>query len=207
LRVISGSARGRRLLSPKNYRIRPTADRVKESLFNILSVLMGSFAECRVLDIFAGTGNLGIEALSRGAAQAVFVDSHKESAALVATNLRLLGFTERGRVLESEALSALRSLEKREATFSLVFIDPPYRQGLAEKVLEYLAASALIDDNSLAVAELSSGEVLPTAFGALREFDRRVYGDTAIAFFRLTGKNSTDGVFDEHSPQLQTRDT
>jgi 16S rRNA (guanine(966)-N(2))-methyltransferase RsmD len=192
LRIISGSARDRRLLSPKNYRIRPTADRVKESLFNILSVLMGSFAECRVLDIFAGTGNLGIEALSRGAAQAVFVDSHKESAALAAQNLRLLGFTDRGRVLESEALSALRSLEKRDSTFSLVFIDPPYRQGLAEKVLEYLADSALIDDNSLVVAEISSGEVLPTAFGALREFDRRAYGDTAIAFFRRSGDSGLE---------------
>ena len=192
MRIISGSARGRRLFSPKDFRIRPTADRVKESLFNILSVLMGSFAECRVLDIFAGTGNLGIEALSRGAAQAVFIDSHRESAALVATNLRLLGFTDRSRVLESEALSALRSLEKREATFSLVFIDPPYRQGLAEKVLEYLAASALIDDDALVVAEISSGELLPTAFGALREFDRRVYGDTAIAFFRRTGDSGLE---------------
>jgi len=192
LRIISGSARGRRLLSPKNYRIRPTADRVKESLFNILAVLLGSFTECRVLDIFAGTGSLGIEALSRGAAQAVFIDSHRESAALVATNLRLLGFTDRSRVLESEALSALRSLEKREATFSLVFIDPPYRQGLAEKVLEYLAASALIDDDALVVAEISSGELLPTAFGALREFDRRVYGDTAIAFFRRTGDSGLE---------------
>jgi 16S rRNA (guanine966-N2)-methyltransferase len=185
LRIISGSARGRRLLSPKNYRIRPTADRVKESLFNILSVLMGSFAGCRVLDIFAGTGSLGIEALSRGAAQAVFIDSHRESAALVAKNLQLLGFTDRGRVLESEALSALRSLEKKELTFSLVLIDPPYRQGLAERVLEYLAVSALIDENSLVVAEISSGEALPGAFGALREFDRRDYGDTAIVFFAL----------------------
>jgi 16S rRNA (guanine966-N2)-methyltransferase len=186
LRIISGSARGRRLLSPKNYRIRPTADRIKESLFNILSVLMGSFAGCSVLDVFAGTGNLGIEALSRGAAQAVFIDSHKESADLVAKNLGLLGFSDRGRVLESEALAALRSLEKKEALFSLVFIDPPYRQGLAEKVLECLAVSALIDDDSLVVAEISSGEVLPKAFGALQEFDKRVYGDTAIAFFRRT---------------------
>ena len=144
---------------------------------------MGSFAGCRVLDIFAGTGNLGIEALSRGAALAVFVDSHKESAALVAKNLRLLDFTDRGRVLEREALAALRSLEMSEAAFALVFIDPPYRQGLAEKVLQYLAASALIDDHSLVVAEFSAGEVLPTTFCSLREFDRRVYGDTAIAFF------------------------
>lgn len=184
MRIISGSARGRRLLSPKDSRVRPTADRVKGSLFNIMQVLLASFAGFRVLDIFAGTGNLGLEALSRGAASAVFIDSHKESAALVEKNLKLLGFGDRGRVLEREALPALRSLEKRETPFNLVFVDPPYRQGLAEKVLEFLATSALIDARSLVVVELSSRELLPTEFGALREFDRRVYGDTAVAFFR-----------------------
>lgn len=184
MRVISGTARGRRLLSPKSSRVRPTADRVKESLFNILQVVAGDLAGSRVLDIFAGTGNLGIEALSRGAALALFIDSHKESALLVEKNLRLLGFADRGRVLEREALAALRSLEKREAPFQLVFIDPPYRQGLAQQVLEYLAGSSLLDENSLVVAEVFSREELPTAFGPLREFDRRVYGDTALAFFR-----------------------
>jgi 16S rRNA (guanine(966)-N(2))-methyltransferase RsmD len=187
LRIISGSARGRRLLSPPNYRIRPTADRVKESLFNILGVLQGGFDRCRVLDVFAGTGNLGIEALSRGAAQAVFIDNHKESVTLVIKNLRLLGFEGRARVLEKEAIPALRYLEKREDPFHLVFIDPPYRLGLVEKVLNYLSASALIDENSLVITEYSVGEVIPTAFAALREFDNRVYGDTAIAFFHKTG--------------------
>lgn len=184
MRIISGSARGRRLLSPKNSLIRPTADRVKESLFDILNFLIESYDSCRALDIFAGTGNLGIEALSRGAAYAFFIDSHKESVALVIKNLRMLGFADRGRVIEKEALSALRCLEKREAPFQLVFIDPPYRQGLAERVLEYLAVSALIDENSLVIVEISSGELLQTAFDTLREFDRRVYGDTAIVFFR-----------------------
>jgi len=184
LRIISGSARGRRLLSPKNSLIRPTADRVKESLFNILNVLIAGYDSCRALDIFAGTGNLGIEALSRGAAYAFFIDSHKESVSLVIKNLRMLGFTDRGRVIESEALSALRSLGKREAHFQLVFVDPPYRQGLSEKVLEFLASSNLIDEYSLVIVETSSNELLQTAFDNLREFDRRVYGDTAIVFFR-----------------------
>ena len=192
MRIICGSARGRRLHSPKNRMIRPTADRVKESLFNILSVILGGFDRCRVLDIFAGTGNLGLEALSRGASLAVFIDNHKESVALVAKNLRMLVFTDRGRVLERDALSALHHLEKREVPFHLVFIDPPYRQGLAESVLAYLAASTLIDDNSLVVAEISSAELLPPAFEALREFDRRVYGDTAIAFFRRMHKETPD---------------
>ena len=184
MRIISGSARGRRLLSPKNSLIRPTADRVKESLFNILNGLIACYDNCRTLDIFAGTGNLGLEALSRGAAYAFFIDNHKESVALVIKNLRMLGFDDRGRVIEREALSALRSLDKMKAPFQLVFIDPPYRQGLAERVMQFLATSALIDGNSLVIVEISSNELLPTAFDNLREFDRRVYGDTAIVFFR-----------------------
>jgi 16S rRNA (guanine(966)-N(2))-methyltransferase RsmD len=186
LRVISGSARGRRLLSPPNYRIRPTSDRVKEALFNILGNLLDVFDSCRVLDIFAGTGNLGVEALSRGACQAVFIDNNKESVTLVLRNLRLLGFEKKARVLEKEAITALRFLEKREDPFQLVFIDPPYRQGLAGKVLEFLSASALINENSLVIVEFSVGEEVPTAIASLREFDRRAYGDTAIAFYHKT---------------------
>jgi 16S rRNA (guanine(966)-N(2))-methyltransferase RsmD len=187
LRVISGAARGRKLLTPKGLRVRPTADRIKESLFNILTTLIGQFTGCRVLDIFAGTGNLGIEALSRGAALALFIDSHRESAHLVSKNLQLLGFTDRGRVVEKEAIAALRSLGMEEGPFHLVFLDPPYRQGLAEKVLEYLSTSRLIAEGSIVVAEFTPREELPTSFGPLHEFDRRIYGDTAIAFFHLTG--------------------
>ena len=191
MRIISGSARGRRLLSPKNSLIRPTADRVKESLFNILNGLIACYDSCRALDIFAGTGNLGLEALSRGAAEAIFIDSHKDSVSLVLKNLRMLGFADRGRVIERDAIPALRSLEKREAPFQLVFIDPPYRQGLAERVLEYLSASTLVDENSLVITEISSGELLPPAFASLTQFDRRVYGDTAIVFFRrMPGGNT-----------------
>ncbi len=191
MRIISGSARGRRLHAPPNLRVRPTADRVKESLFNILITLLGDFDGLRVLDIFAGTGNLGMEALSRGAGHAVFIDNHKGSTVLITKNLAMLGFAERSRVLERDALAGLRMLEEREAPFNLVFMDPPYGQGLAEKALDYLAASALVGDESLVVAEVSSRETLPAEVGALREFDRRVYGDTALHFFRrdAAGKN------------------
>ncbi|MCM2358324.1 MAG: 16S rRNA (guanine(966)-N(2))-methyltransferase RsmD [Geobacteraceae bacterium] len=185
MRVISGSARGRRLLTPRGDRIRPTADRVKESLFNILAGLVGNFAGCRVLDVFAGTGNLGIEALSRGAAAAVFIDENREAASLVTRNLELTGFADRGTVLRNEALAALKSLERSAGTFALVFLDPPYRQGLSERVLEFLAGSPLIDDSSLVVAETAAQEELPDGFGRLAQFDRRVYGDTAITFFML----------------------
>ena len=193
MRIISGSARGRRLLTPSNYMIRPTADRVKESLFNILTVQLGNFADRRVLDIFAGTGNLGIEALSRGATEAVFIDENRQAVSLLGKNLDLTGFTGEGRIIQKEALSALRSLEKHAAPFGLVFLDPPYRQGLSGLVLGFLASSALIDEDSLVVAETAAREELPDQFGALREFDRRVYGDTAIVFFMLKKSVNSEG--------------
>jgi 16S rRNA (guanine966-N2)-methyltransferase len=185
VRIIAGAAKGRRLFSPKGSRIRPTSDKVKEALFNILNGMIGSFSQISILDIFAGTGNLGIEALSRGAAEAVFIDDHRDSVALVKKNLDLTGFSDRSRVIQLEAVAALKSLEAACRTFQLVFVDPPYHKGLLEKVLEYLATSRLIDENSLVVAEFSPKEKLGTTFGPLREFDRRTYGDTALAFFTL----------------------
>jgi 16S rRNA (guanine966-N2)-methyltransferase len=185
VRVISGSARGRRLLAPKDLRIRPTSDRVKEALFSILTVFSGGFAGRRVLDIFAGTGNLGIEALSRGASYALFVDESREAAALVKKNLELTGFAGNGKVLHKEALSALKSLGKLETPFEFVFLDPPYRQGLSAKVLDFLAVSELIDEGSVIVVETASREDLAGSFCRLRKFDQRIYGDTALAFFSL----------------------
>ena len=141
MRIIAGTAKGRRLISPKGSRIRPTSDKVKEALFNMLNGITGSLSGFAVLDIFAGTGNLGIEALSRGAAEAVFIDNHRDSIALVKKNLGLAGFSDRGRVVLREAVAALRILEQTSSPFQLIFLDPPYHQKMLESVLEYLASS------------------------------------------------------------------
>lgn len=188
MRVIGGSAGGRRLTPPRDRAIRPTADRVKEALFNILGGLCGGFDGLRVLDIFAGTGNLGIEALSRGAAQAVFIDSSREAVQVIRTNLSQLGFVASGLVLQKEALAALKTLEAAGDRFDIVFLDPPYTRGLTEKVLEHLASSPLVDAGTLVVAESSAKETLPGGFGHLLMFDRRVYGDTALSFLSLESK-------------------
>jgi 16S rRNA (guanine(966)-N(2))-methyltransferase RsmD len=183
LRIIGGSARGRRLLTPKHARIRPTADRVKESLFNILTVLRGNFTGQRVLDICAGTGNLGIEALSRGGAAAVFIDEDRDAADLISRNLALAGFADRGKLLRLEALTALKLLEQSEAPFDIIFLDPPYGKGIVVRVMDYLSDSALMDDGTTVVIETAAGEELPTRFGTYLEFDSRRYGDTALHFF------------------------
>lgn len=188
MRVIGGSAGGRKLSTPHDRAIRPTADRVKEALFSILGSHCGDFHGLRVLDIFAGTGNLGIEALSRGAAEAVFVDSSREAVRIITNNLSLLGFGACGRVLQKEALAALKALEAAGERFDLVFLDPPYTRGLTEQVLSRLAVSSVIGDASLVVAESAARENLPQEFDHLCTFDRRVYGDTALWFLRLKSK-------------------
>ena len=186
VRVISGVARGRNLLAPKNMRVRPTSDRVKEALFNILVSRMGEFDGMRVLDIFAGTGNLGIEALSRGAESAVFIDSHPESVQLIRKNLELTRLATKAQVVVQDAAVALKILAKREAPFHLIFLDPPYRLGQTHLMLELLAGSNLVAPGSVVVAEFSAKEEVPQSFGCLQERDRRVYGDTALSFLTLS---------------------
>ena len=188
MRVIAGEARGRQLLAPKSRRVRPTSDRVKEALFSILSSRLGDFGGMRVLDLFAGTGNLGIEALSRGAGTAFFVDSHRESAEMIRRNLDHTGYTEKAKVVVQEAAAALKWLGRSEAPFHLVFLDPPYGEGHAERVLDLLAASPLIDQGSTVVAEFSAKEEMPRSFGRLKESERRIYGDTAISFLTISDR-------------------
>jgi len=188
VRVIAGDARGRQLLAPKSQRVRPTADRVKEALFSILLSRLGEFTGMRVLDIFAGTGNLGIEALSRGAGYAVFVDSHRESAEVIRKNLEITKYSETAKVVVQDAAAALRWLARGEAPFHLVFLDPPYGEGHTERLLEVLSASPLIDQGSTVVAEFSAKEEIPRSFGRLQETERRIYGDTALSFLTISDR-------------------
>lgn len=186
MRVISGSVRGRRLLTPKGSRVRPTADRVKEALFNILAARFDTFEGLKVLDLFAGTGNLGIEALSRGAGHALFVDSHRESVHLIEKNLAITGFSEQSRVIGKEVAAALRQLTAEGALFDLVFLDPPYRQGLAEKTLAALTDSRLLTGGAVVVAEHDPRETVPDNIGRLTVIDRRRYGDTCLVLLTVS---------------------
>lgn len=191
MRVVAGTAGGRRLVTPRGMDIRPTSDKVKESMFSILIGVIGSVEGCRVLDIFAGTGNLGIEALSRGASSAVFVDSGRQAGSIIPKNLQLTGFTDKGRLVAKDFRSALSMLESLSERFDLVFLDPPYKKGLLEQCLERLGSSRILGDDALVVAEYSSKEEPGSEFGTLHRFDNRVYGDTALAFFTKIKKGSS----------------
>jgi 16S rRNA (guanine(966)-N(2))-methyltransferase RsmD len=151
----------------------------------------GPLDGCTVLDLFAGSGNLGIEALSRGAAEAVFIDSARDAAAIIARNLESTGFRERGLIVSRDFRSAITSLESADRRFGLIFIDPPYRKGLVEKALNLLSQSTLLEDGAVVIAEFYAREELGEDFGRLHRIDERSYGDTALAFFITTERGVT----------------
>ena len=183
MRIVGGRWRGRTLQEPKSQAVRPTADRLRESLFNILIHAYGDpVTGARVLDLFAGTGALGLEALSRGAAFALFVDDGTEARALLRQNVEALGAGGATRIFRRDAakLGPAHPLEP----FSLVFVDPPYGKALAEQALISARAGGWLAEDALIVVEEKVGAfALPEGF---EEGERRGYDDTEFVFLRLT---------------------
>lgn len=155
MRVITGSARGRRLKELEGMETRPTTDRVKEGVFNVIQF---DIEGRRVLDLFAGTGQLGIETLSRGAAMAVFVDQRRDAAVLIRDNLKLTELADRARVVNGDALAFLSSTKEK---FDLIFIDPPYAAELWEAALEAISRFDILADHGIIVCESPMEQELP----------------------------------------------
>jgi 16S rRNA (guanine966-N2)-methyltransferase len=173
-------------------RTRPTAAKVREAIFNILGPAV---AEAQVLDLFAGTGALGIEALSRGAERAVFVEDQASALPGLRRNLETLGLLERSQVLPLPVAVALKKLASQGERFGLVFLDPPYGGGVAQATLTALAAASLLLPQAWVVAEHSRRESLPEAVGVLEQQTLRRYGDTRVAIYvlrRETGDGSNN---------------
>jgi 16S rRNA (guanine966-N2)-methyltransferase len=183
MRIIGGNARGRRLLAPKGQAVRPTADRVKEAMFNILP---RDFSEMKVLDLFAGTGNLSIEALSRGADHAVLIDASVRSAAAIKENLRRLGFTAKSEVWVAPAARCLRLMARRREIFDIIFLDPPYAQGLAQRTLDLIGQCRILSAAGTIVVEHSTRETLKAEYDGLQLHDQRGYGDTLLSFYKYS---------------------
>ena len=183
MRVVAGKFRGRNLKSPSGNSIRPTADRLRESVFNILMHAYGDpVTDARVLDLFAGTGALGIEALSRGAKFALFVDDSAEGRALIRENVEMLGLGGVTKIFRRDA-SNLGEAHPNEP-FSLVFVDPPYGKGLAEKSLASARDGGWLTPETIVVVEeaISAKFSVPESF---EEIERRAYDDTEFVFMRL----------------------
>ena len=183
MRVVGGRLRGRALKGPQSQAIRPTADRLRESLFNILIHAYDDPIEgARVLDLFAGTGALGIEALSRGAAFALFVDDGVEARALLRANVEALGLGGISKIFRRDATS-LGPAHPVEP-FSLVFADPPYGKGLAEQALASASKGGWLTSGALVIVEESAASAFKTP-ADFEELERRAYGDSEFVFLRF----------------------
>jgi 16S rRNA (guanine(966)-N(2))-methyltransferase RsmD len=181
MRVVAGQAKGRRLRAPRGAEARYTSDFVRGALFNILAPLM---CGARFLDLFAGVGSVGIEAASRGAAEVVMVERDPIRVGYLARNARETGLSGSCRIYRQDVFAAVDMLRRQSLRFDVVFLDPPYAQGLAEAALARVAAAGIVAAGGVLVIEHSKRETMPEVAAPLAVVRREDYGDTALTFYR-----------------------
>ena len=179
LRIIGGDLKGKKLSSVRGTTIRPTADRLRESIFNILSLRV---QEAVVLDLFAGTGALGIEALSRGAESTVFVDNNREALSVLERNIKSCAFDNRTKIIKWNIKKNLNCLKSIRPLFDLVFLDPPYNQNMLKPALFNLDRSRSMKIGTCIVVEHSPMESIPKDLSTFETIDQRRYGKTLVSF-------------------------
>lgn len=178
MRVITGKARGIQLKTPEGLQTRPTADRVKEALFSIIQF---DIPGARVLDLFGGTGQLGIEALSRGATSVVFVDGSEKACALIRENLRRTKLEQQGRVVRSDYLDYLKRCHEK---FDIIILDPPYAEVFLENALNLITEIDILQSNGIIVAERPLGKELPWEYEGYQRLRDYKYGKTLLTVYR-----------------------
>ena len=182
MRVIGGSRKGKTLKAPAGNDTRPTSDKVREALFDILS---DSFVESDFLDIFAGAGAVGIEALSRGAARAVFIEHSRPAASIIRKNLESCEMADRSSVIVADYRGALRSLSRGDYEFGCVFADPPYAFDDHAGLFDAIMSSGLVRPDASLVLEVSAKKTLADSFAGVVKTKTRRYGDSCLCFFRI----------------------
>ena len=182
MRVITGSARGRRLGELEGMETRPTTDRVKEGLFNIIQF---DIEGRKVLDLFAGTGQLGIECLSRGAASAVFVDRRADAVKLIRENLKVTDLTDKARVVAGDSVEYLKSVREK---FDLILLDPPYAAGLLEPVIAHIARFDILSPHGIMVAESPLEKTLPALCAPYSIYREYRYGKIKVTIYHRGGE-------------------
>lgn len=180
MRITGGALRGRRLHTPRSPGIRPMRDAVRAALFNILDDLVTGSS---FLDLFAGTGSVGLEALSRGAKHAVFVDRSFEAIKLIERNLESLDLCERATVVCEDVSVALERFHHQGRRFDLAFIGPPYGENLAHRTLDRLSQFDILNADAVVITEVFKKETVEERYGALERFDERTYGDNLLEFY------------------------
>lgn len=185
MRVISGLAKGRKLQTIEGLSTRPTTDRIKETLFNIIAF---DLPEADFLDLFSGSGAIGIEALSRGASKAVFVENNLQCQQIIRENLLHTGLDKLGRVLGLEVLQALTQLSKEETIFDIIFLDPPYAAGLTESTLKEIVRGGLLKKNGYIIVERAA-QIPLVPIPGLRVLREKEYRTTVMTFLCLEEEN------------------
>jgi len=188
MRIIAGSHKGRRLLSPRTTDVRPTSGRVKEALF---SILRDQISGATMLDLFAGTGAIGIEALSRGAARVMFVESHTTSLKLLKTNLDQCGLSKNTEVYPGQSDRFLQHASRNNLVFDIIFADPPYRDDSIGMLLPLLGQSGMILSHTVVILEHPTKHQIPPQVGPLTRIRQYRYGDTSLSLFRLADEKAS----------------
>lgn len=182
MRIIAGSAGSKRLKAPKGWSTRPTADRVKESVFSILGERI---EDARVLDLFSGTGNLALEALSRGASSAVLVDRAVESIRVIRENSVNTGFQDRVTILREDSIQAIKRMSREAERFDLIFCDPPYNLGWGERILAAIDETIILRETGIFIIEHAKHEKLPDRLKRIESKRSESYGETIVTFFHM----------------------
>lgn len=179
MRIIAGELKGRKLYTPNDKRIRPTSDKVKESLFNMIS---NNLEDAIVIDLFSGTGNLGLEAISRGASHCYFGDKSKDSLELTNKNITYCKVSNKSILLLGDFKKVLNSIKEK---VDIIFLDPPYNQGFIDKCLEMIYQNNLLTDDGIIIAEHNISEVLPNRIYSFKKIKEKRYGTIGISIYSL----------------------
>lgn len=181
MRVIAGKAKGKKIIPPDGMQTRPTLDRVKENIFNIIQ---NEVIDALAVDVFSGTGSLGLEAVSRGAKYCYLVDKHPTTFNFLTENIKNLKFEEDCTALNMDSYMALKSFAKKKIVFDLIFIDPPYAKEMIPPAVELICEGHILKKEGLIVTKIDTGEELYEGNDYIKLFNYRKYGNTTVCFYR-----------------------
>jgi len=184
VRIVSGTAKGRKLVGFSGNTIRPTSDRVREAIFSSLYSQLGTFSRLEVLDLYAGTGAMAIEALSRGAGSATLVDQSREAQKVIEKNLASTNLAGSASLMSGRVLEIIPRLGSRQEQFDLIFVDPPYSAPDIQDIIQAVNDFGILRSGGIMCVETANRVLLPGDFGKLACTDRRVYGTTAICYYK-----------------------
>lgn len=180
MRIVTGRAKGRAIKAPEGMNTRPTSDRVKESIFNIISTRM---YDSNCLDVFAGTGNLGLEAISRGAKYCTFIEKDKNTYKILRENIETLKFEKDCVTYNQDAFNVLKLIEKKGEKYDIIFLDPPYSKGLIDKSIEEISTLDILKGDGVIISEYDDKDIIPDKIGDIRVYRTEKYGRTKVSFW------------------------